>query len=80
MSKHMLLSIFRHRPSARDAPQQSPILLIDNYDSTFTVTEVKHFYLPILYRFVDTLQQAIRHSLEHFKFVCSYNHMIQTIL
>ena len=65
MSKHMLLSIFRHRPSARGAPQQSPILLTDNYDSTFTVTEVKHFYLPILYRFVDTLQQAIRHSLRY---------------
>ena len=65
MSKHMLLSIFRHRPSARGAPQQSPILLIDNYDSTFTVIEVKHFYLPILYRFVDTLQQAIRHSLKY---------------
>ena len=41
MLYHMLLSIFRHRPSAQVAPQQSPILLIDNLDSTLTVIEVK---------------------------------------
>ena len=49
----MLLSIFRHRPSARVAPQQSPILLIDNFDSTFTVIEVKHYCFPIPYDQAD---------------------------
>jgi len=47
MVKHMLLSIFRHRSSAQVAPQQSPILSTDTYDSTFPVIEVKHLYPPI---------------------------------
>jgi hypothetical protein len=61
---HILLSIFRHQPSARVAPQHCPILLIDNFNSMLVVIEVKHFYLPILYRFADTLQQAIHYSLK----------------
>ena len=64
MSWHMLLSIFRHRPIARVAPQQSPILLIDNFDSTFTVIEVKHYCFPIPYRFVDTPQPVKHYNLK----------------
>jgi hypothetical protein len=33
MIKHMLLSIFRHQPSAQVAPQQSLILSTDIYYS-----------------------------------------------
>ena len=65
MSKHMLLSIFWHQPSAQVAPQQSLILSTDIYHFHYLMIEVKHFYRPILYLFVDMLQQARRHSLRY---------------
>jgi hypothetical protein len=59
----MLLSISRHRPSARGAPLQSPILSADIYDSTLTIVGVKHFRPPVLDPFVDRSPPAGGYSL-----------------
>ena len=68
MSCHMLLSIFRHQPSARVAPLQSPILLVDNFNSMMVLMEVKHFCFPISYRSAGKPQQGTLHNLVHVQF------------
>ena len=59
----MLLSISRHRPSARGAPLQSPILSIDSCDSTGLMKQINRSCPPVLDPSVDRTPPAAGYSL-----------------